>query len=319
MGAGAVGSAFGAFLKKDGHAVTLAGRRDHLDAIREKGLLISGIWGEHRVTGFTLVTDVSAVHDVFDAIFICVKSYDTESAATAIKPLLTQETLLLSLQNGLGNLETIRKTAGHRLILGGRVIFGILSEGPGKIKITAYTEPVMIGFPADTLSGLSPEAKDKAKTLALAINSAAIPCLYTEEIEKYLWSKMLYNCALNPLGAIHRVHYGALMENPEWKTFVEGILREIFIVARAKRVDLFWKTPEEFLALFYGKLIPDTYNHRSSMLQDIEKGKRTEIDNMNGMIVRYGEETNTPTPLNRTMVEKLHSLSPGNIIQPIPD
>jgi 2-dehydropantoate 2-reductase len=308
MGAGAVGSAFGAFLRKDGHPVTLIGRRDHLESIRRQGLSVTGIWGDHVVTGFSLETSASRIKDPFDAIFICVKSYDTAEAALEIKPLLKPDTLLISLQNGLGNMEAISASTGHPLVLGGRVIFGITVTRPGAIKITVYAEPVMIGFPASGVSAVPAATRQKAEALAAAIDQSGIPCRYTGEIEKYLWAKMLYNCALNPLGAIHRVHYGAFMGNPEWKAQMDGIVREIFAVARARGVPLFWETPEEFLKVFYGKLVPDTYHHRSSMLQDIEKGRRTEIASMSGMIVAYGKETGISTPLNQEMVEHVIGL-----------
>jgi len=307
-GAGTVGSAFGAFLRKSGHDVALLGREEHLEAIRRDGLAVSGIWGDHNVKGFSLFTRVSDITGPFDAVFICVKSFDTAKTAFEIKPLLAENTLLISLQNGLGNVEAISAATGHPLILGGRVIFGIALTAPGKIKITVYTEPVMIGFPRDLGRGVSPVAAERAKDLARAIDAAGIPCRFTGKIEKYLWAKMLYNCALNPLGALHRVHYGALMENPAWKARMDGIIREIFSVAKVRGVPLLWERPEDFLAVFYGKLVPDTYNHRSSMLQDIEKGRRTEIESMNGMIVKYGKEAGIPTPLNLEMVEGIKGL-----------
>jgi 2-dehydropantoate 2-reductase len=148
----------------------------------------------------------------------------------------------------------------------------------------------------------------KARGTARAIDESGIPCEYTEEIEKHLWAKLIYNCALNPLGALHRVHYGALGEDPALRARMDGIVREIFRVADARGVALLWEEPEEFLELFYAKLLPDTYHHRPSMLQDIEAGRPTEIDALCGIVVRYGREAGVPTPLNAELVERIRAL-----------
>jgi 2-dehydropantoate 2-reductase len=167
----------------------------------------------------------------------------------------------------------------------------------------------MIGFPDMRRRHYPPPLVDKAARVVRAVKTAGIPCEFTEEIEKHLWAKLLYNCALNPLGAIHQVHYGALAEKAEWRALMDGVVREIFAVAKAKGIALFWEKPEGFLELFYSKLVPDTYHHRSSMLQDLEKGRRTEIDSLCGIVVRYGREAGVETPLNREMFESMQALS----------
>lgn len=305
FGAGAVGSAFGGFLRKANHPVTLLGRPAALAPLSGQGLRISGIWGDHQVRDFTLASDPRTLRPEYDVILFSVKSYDTLEAAGLLKPLLGPDTIVISLQNGVGNVETLHEVTGHPGILGGRVIFGSALPEPGHVQITVYTEPVMIGFPAAAMaSGAHIKA---ARSAADLIEASGIPCRYTEEMEKYLWAKMLYNCALNPLGAIHRVPYGALMENREWKAIMDSAVREIFKVARARRIPLFWLRPEEFLQVFYSKLVPDTRHHRSSMLQDLERGRRTEIESLNGIIVRYGEESGVATPVNRELVERIRA------------
>lgn len=306
VGAGAIGSAFGGFLRKAGEEVCLAGRPEGIAAILEKGLLITGIWGEHRVSSFH---NLNMAHhsETFDAILICVKSYDTAAAARRVRGLIGDQTLVISLQNGLGNMETIRKNIHHSSVLGGRVIFGAQVPAPGEVKITVYTQPVMIGFPDMARRHYPKALMDKAAAVAAIISRAGIPCEFTEEIEKYLWAKLLYNCALNPLGAIHGVCYGKLAEKQEWRDTMDAVVREIFEVAKAKGVSLSWQRPEEFLEVFYSKLVPDTYHHRSSMLQDIEKGKKTEIESMNGMVVKYGVETGVAVPVNENLIRLLEA------------
>ncbi|MGQ9661493.1 MAG: ketopantoate reductase family protein [Kiritimatiellia bacterium] len=308
MGAGAIGSAFGGFLRRAGHDVTLIGRKHHLDAIEARGLRISGIWGDFVVTGFSCHTSARDVTAKPDAILVCVKSFDTRQAAFEVDPLLGTETLLVSLQNGVGNLESLRDITQHPLILGGRVIFGVVLAGPGTIEITVYTAPVMIGY-APWLRPVAMSAAERVRRMVAAINEAGIPCEYTEEIEKHIWAKLLYNCALNPLSAVHGVPYGALAEKPEWRRIMEGIVREIFAVAQAEGIPLFWNGPEEFLVLFYRKLLPDTASHRSSMLQDLRTGRPTEIDSLCGVIVRLGRKHGIPTPFNQRMIELIHTRS----------
>lgn len=310
FGAGAVGSAFGGFLRKAGNPVTLFGRSAALAPIREHGLRISGIWGDHRVHGFDLCSDPALLAPGFDVILFSVKSYDTRGAARLLKPLLTPDTLVISLQNGVGNVEMLREVTGHGPILAGRVIFGSALPAPGHVTITVYTEPVMIGFPAAVSGQIPPALQKKAEDAASIIAASDIPCGYTREIEKFLWAKMIYNCALNPLGAIHRVPYGALMDNPGWRTLMDGVVREIFDVTRARGIPLFWNRPEEFLAIFYSKLIPDTRHHRSSMLQDLERGRKTEIASLNGIICAYARESGLSAPMNCGLVDQIRALEP---------
>lgn len=312
MGAGSVGSAFGGFLRKAGHDVVLIGRGDHLEAIESHGLQITGIWGSHTVSGFECFEHAESASGHFDAIFVCVKSFDTARATRDVGANLSADTLLVSLQNGIGNVETMRNESEHPWVLGGRVIFGITRPDCGKIDITVYTQPVLIGYPAFTWRDAEAERtcrESQAASVATAIDAAGIPCAFTKDIEKHQWAKLLYSCALNPLGALHRVHYGALPENPEWHATMDGIIDEIFEVAAALDLSLLWSTPEEYRELFYGKLIPDTYNHRSSMLQDVEKGRRTEIDALCGTVVTYGHSLEIATPINNEMVTRIKALS----------
>jgi len=279
-----------------------------MQSIAEDGLCISGIWGNYRVENLFPHTDLSHLEPGFDAIFISVKSFDTRKATEMIAPLLDENTLLISLQNGIGNIETIAEATGHDHVLGGRVIFGIVIPEPGMIDITVYTQPVMIGFPGFNEDRQSPDIIARAREIVRAIDVSGIPCEHTDEIEKHLWAKLIYNCALNPLGALNCVHYGALGEDPKLKAYMDDVVKEIFGVARAKNIPLFWDTPEKFLDLFYSKLLPDTYHHKPSMLQDIEAGRPTEIDALCGIVVKYGREAGVPTPLNTDLLDRIKDL-----------
>jgi 2-dehydropantoate 2-reductase len=134
-----------------------------------------------------------------------------------------------------------------------------------------------------------------------AFKRANIPCEHTVRILSYLWAKMFYNAPLNALGALLQVQYGVLGDEPELREIMDWIIDEAFLVAKTNGVELLWKTVDDYRALFYRHLIPSTYNHQSSMLQDFQRGRRTEIDAINGAIWRYGRQLGISTPFNEIM------------------
>lgn len=293
MGAGAIGSVFGGLLAESGHHVSLVGRPKHMATVAEHGLEITGIWGEHKVTSlatFTRVTDVP--HKRLDLVLITTKSYDTEQAARQARPLVSPDTMVVSLQNGLGNVEAISDVVGPPRTLGGRVIFGVELRDPGQVEVTVYQDRVMLGSPAGTVP------RERIEGIAQAFAEAGIPSEATGEIMKFIWAKVLYNCCLNPLSALLEWNYGELLEHDGTRRIMSQVIAEVFAVARGKRVDLIWHSPEEYERLLLEVLIPDTYAHHSSMLQDVRRGRRTEIDSMNGAIARLGEEVAVETPTN---------------------
>jgi 2-dehydropantoate 2-reductase len=293
MGAGAVGSVFGGFLAKAGHQVSLIGRAPHMAAIRDQGLWIQGIWGEHLVTNLrTFTVAAEAPREEWDIILITTKSYDTEQAAMQVLPLLSAKTLVLSIQNGLGNVETIAQIVGERRTVGGRVIFGVETIAPGRVEVTVYADKVMLGGQAGGAD------HERIEETADAFTQAGIPTEATREIDKFIWGKLLYSCCLNPLSALLEVAYGELSQHVETRAIMTSVIEEIFAVAQKKGVVLAWNSPLEYRMLLFERLIPDTYSHHASMLQDVRRGKRTEIDALNGAVARLGEEAGLQTPVN---------------------
>jgi 2-dehydropantoate 2-reductase len=293
MGAGAIGSVFGGFLAKAGEDVTLVGREPHIAAIRQRGLKINGIWGEHGVQIERAVTSTARMTgETFDVVLICVKSYDTAQAVGQIAPLIHDTSLVVSLQNGLGNIEAIAERVGWERTLGGRVIFGVEVVQPAWVRVTVYAEEVMLGAKDERV------ARNRIEPIVACFNGAGIPTLFTTEIEKFIWSKVLYNAALNPLSTILRSPYGYLLENEGTREIMRMIVEEIFAVAKARSVALFWNEPHEYIDLLFGRLIPATAQHHPSMLQDILKNKPTEIDAINAAICHMGDECDVPTPIN---------------------
>ena len=304
FGAGGVGSVVGGFLARTGHDVSLLGRPWHLDAIEKNGLVITGIWGDYRIKALELyrtVDDIKKKNPTFDLIILTVKSYDTENAVRELLPLMEDKTILLSLQNGLGNVETILQ-AGVKPenYLAGRVIFGV-DVSPGVAKVTVNADSVRVG----ALPGMS--TKMSAFQMARTLSAAKIPTEAAPDILSVLWAKVIYNCALNGLCSIYEIPYGKILESGEMRQAMERIIRECYAAGLKKGVALQPGTADAFIQLMVEKLIPSTAAHFPSMLQDLRRGKRTDIDSLNGAICRHGRELGIPTPENEKIVSQIHT------------
>lgn len=302
-GAGALGSVVGGLLARAGWRVTLLGRRAHLDAVRERGLHVEGLFGTHRVSDLRCAVAPDEVAGPYEAIFLTVKAYDTRTMAAAVAPHLAADGVLVSLQNGLGNLEAAAGAVGAPRVLGGRVIFGAELVEPGRVRVTVYADPVLIGSP-DGEDG--PQAALAARWAA-RLAAAGIPAEPTRTLLAELWAKVLYNAALNPLGALLAVPYGDLPADPEVRPLMDAVIDEAFTVARREGVALRWADPEAYRETFYGRLVPATAGHRSSMLQDIECGRPTEIDAINGQVTARGARLGVPTPVNTILTRLIRS------------
>ena len=307
FGAGAVGQGVGAFLAAAGHAVTLLLRPRYRRAIARRGLKVFGLFGERSVppARLTLATDAGELSpDGYDVILLCVKSYDTPAAAPAIEALLSEGTVVVSMQNGYGNVELLASRFGHERVLCARVITGFAIPSPGRVEITVHADDVLIG-------AFGRPSHPMADKLAAALSEAGLPSSPAENVEAALWGKILYNCALNPLGAILGVHYGALGDSPDARAVMDAVIDEVFAVIDSHGFACPWPSAAEFREVFYARQIPATYDHRPSMLQDLSAGKRTEIDALNGAIVRLAAANGLATPVNATLTRLIHFLEEG--------
>ena len=296
-GSGAIGSVFGCLLREAGHTVALLGRQSHLMAIRARGLKLDGIWGEHYARGFELATQATDLSGTYDLALISVKAYDTEAMAREISAVVDRDGLVISLQNGLGNIEILAEIFGAERSLGANVLVGAMIAEAGRVTVTVQAAPIIIG-PLEISDCVTLE---RIHYWISAFKRANIPCEATVRILSYLWAKIFYNAPLNALGALLQVHYGVLGEAPELREIMDRIIDEAFLVADRKDVELLWSTVQDYRALFYTHLVPSTYNHQSSMLQDLQHGRRTEISVINGAIWRYGQQLGIPTPGNEVM------------------
>lgn len=296
-GCGAIGSVFACLLRQAEYDVTLLGRPSHLNAIASQGLHLDGIWGSHYAAGFHLAATAAELSAPYELILIAVKAYDTQSMVEAVAPLIDSEGLVVSVQNGLGNLEILARTFGPEKSLGANVLVGATIPEPGRVTVTVQAAPIILG-PLEVSDCVMME---RIHAWARAFRAAAIPCETTTRVLSYLWAKVFYNAPLNALGALLDVHYGVLADEPELTKIMNRVIDEAFQVAAKKNIDCLWKNANEYREYFYGHLVPSTYDHRSSMLQDLQRGRRTEIDAINGQIWRYGTELQVPTPFNEIM------------------
>jgi 2-dehydropantoate 2-reductase len=301
FGAGALGSVFGGFLSTK-NDVTLIGRGQHIDRIREKGLSISGIWGNHSFQGLRVFKSASEIQRdaSFDLIMVTTKSYDTQEAVLSIQDFVKEGTAVMSMQNGVGNEDVISRAFGEGNTMGGMAIFGARIVEPGQVEVTVYASECLVG---DLKDGVT----RRAEMIARVFTEAGIPTKASDNILRDKWMKAFYNIALNPLSAILGVPYGELEKREETKRIMRGLLKEAFRVAEALEIPL-RVTWEDYFEYLIEKQLPPTALHFSSMLQDIERGRRTEIDYLNGAVSALGKDLGVETPVNDTITDIMKAL-----------
>lgn len=306
-GAGAIGVALGASLASQGMDVTFYARSNTAAAIRAGGVKRTGIFGEVSLPAgqVHVAEDLSALPPgSVDRVLVCAKTLANEEISEKLnenRMLLASDGCIILLQNGWGNDRPYLRFFDRMQLFQARVITGFTREAPNISRITVHTAPILFGSLYGTeTSGLKP--------LAEAISASGIPSEVTDQLSEALWAKMLYNTTLNPLGAVLNVPYGTLTESEHTKKLMNAMIRETFMVMNAYGYKTFWSTPEEYMEAFYGKLVPDTYAHRSSTLQDIEKKQKTEIGTLNGCIVRLAQEKGLSVPTHNMICELIGAL-----------
>ena len=299
-GAGAVGSVVGGLLAARGHHVLLVGRDPHMAAVARAGLHVTGLFGDRR-SAPRCATDLERADGPADVIFVSVKSHATAEVVSVLARWRNLPPLVVSLQNGLGNVETLAAALGVQRVLGARVIFGALVPEPGRAHVTVNARPVAIG-PLREDEAL----RSHAERVAALFADAGIPAEALASVEALLWEKALYNCGLNPLGALHGLTYGEVVASPKLRPVLDAAIDEGFAVARACGISLPGGDAASFRDYFHATLVPPTAAHRSSMRQDLEAGRRTEVDAIGGAIVRAGAQAGIATPVNAGLVAAIH-------------
>lgn len=297
IGAGALGSLVGGLLARAGHDVWLynPSNVEHIRTIRSQGLRIETVEGEELKISVPATDRIEKIPTPIDLTGIFVKAYRTEEALAQAAPWISPETWLLSLQNGIGFEDLLARYAP------GRVLRGITAQGatlrePGKVR-WAGRGPTRIGFwRADPPH---PEAVRKAEEIVRALDEAGLEARYEPSVEKALWEKLLVNAAINPLTALFGVPNGALVEDPALRGILHDLVKEALPVVRHHIGDL---PQEEAIARVEG-VCRATARNLSSMLQDVRRGRPTEIEHITGTLVREGERLRIPTPLHRLLRE----------------
>jgi 2-dehydropantoate 2-reductase len=283
FGAGSLGSLVGGLLTRR-HDVTLVGRQPHIQAIEESGLVIAGM--VEAVVVPHAVESVSGLQQA-DMVVITVKSYDTKAALEAVRPLVAEGTLVVSLQNGLNNAELITMAYPGKAVIGVTSL-GATKSGPGRVYYAGE---------GDTHFGVWKGDNRIAEKVAEVFNSIGLDSNVTEDIMSELWAKAIINAAINPVTAIARCKNGRILKDESLLKVAEMACREGERAAKANNVDLGDGDMFDRVKL----VLRRTSENRSSMLQDVERRKRTEIDEISGEIVRRAEKAGVDTPVNRAL------------------
>ncbi len=292
FGAGAIGSFFGAMLSEQ-CKVVLIGRKKHCQIIKQQGLKIKGNTSFHgTLPCFCNAVDVS---EKIDIVLLTVKAYDTQKAMEHISDVLTDDTIVVSLQNGLDNVETIAQYIPLHRIICGLTTHGVVFSKPGVIRHT--------GAGWTLLGALSSDAENAVETLTTMFNNAGINTVVSTNIRRDLWVKAIINSSINPLTAFFECKNGYLKENPVLKGIAQQVCFESTKIAQAHgvsvEVDDMWKQTEQ--------VISDTAENQSSMLQSIFQGKKTEIDAINGHLVSIGKKNKVSVMLNEVLCDVIHT------------
>jgi len=283
MGAGSVGCYFGALLARAGHAVTLIGRQAHVQAITAHGLRLQSATLDEHVR-LSASTEAKAVAGA-DVVLLCVKSTDTETAARQIQPHLAPGALVLTLQNGVDNDERVRAVLGPAQPVAAAVVYvATAMAGPGHVRHFGR---------GDLLIAPSPISE----RLARELGAAGVPTQVSANVRGALWAKLVINCAYNALSAITQQPYGWLVQQDGASAVIADLVAECQAVAQADGV----RMDGDVHAAVRG-IAQSMPGQLSSTAQDLARGRPSEIEHLNGYVVRRGAALGLATPVNRALL-----------------
>lgn len=282
VGAGAMGCLFSSYLKKAGHEVSLLEiLPERVDRINRQGIRIEGVSGRHRVKVPAFARPPSVEPDLA---IVCVKAYDTLQAARNIQDVLRPDTRVLTLQNGLGNVEILAEVLGGERVLGGVTAEGATLLGPGRIRHAGQGSTIL-------------QASPDGEAIVTVFRDAGFQARAEANIQDFIWGKLLVNVGINALTAVTRLRNGRLPELEGSRQIMEEAVSEALAVAKAVGVSIPFPDP-------WGTVVEvcrNTAGNLASMLQDVLKHQPTEIAFINGAIVREGKRLGISTPVNATL------------------
>jgi 2-dehydropantoate 2-reductase len=285
MGTGGVGGYYGGLLAQQGNEVTFISRGAHLYAIRHEGLKVKSVHGDFTVFPANATEDPAKVEPV-DLILFCVKTYNTHEAAEAIRPAVGPQTVVLSLQNGIDAAEQIGKVLGGDHVIGGATWLSSAVEAPGVIKQISQFRRIVLG---ELAGGRS----ERIQSIYEVLNQTGITVEISEDIQKVLWTKLVFITAVSSIGSLTRLPMGDYRSVTESRGLLSSLMQEVESLARAQRVDLDGDVVQKWL-----EFIDNSAPHiKPSMQLDVESGHRTELESMIGVVGRKGRELGIPTPV----------------------
>ena len=294
MGAGAVGCYYGGMLARAGHRVTLIGRPQHVQVFQARGLRLQTQDFDETIA-VTASTEASAVADA-DLVLLAVKSPDTQDAGEQMRAHLQAGALVLCLQNGVDNAERLRAVLPGVQIAAAVVYVATEMSGPGHLHHHGRGELLI-------------EPSPRSRAVAQALIAAGVPTEISDNVRGALWAKLILNCAYNALSAVGRIAYGELVQRPGVQAVMRDAVAECCAVAAADGVNI----PGD-VALAVRRIAETMPTQYSSTAQDLMRGKPSEIDHLNGHVVRRGQALGVPTPANQvlwTVVKLLETRPPA--------
>ena len=295
LGAGSIGILFGTLLHESGNEVTLYNRnRNIVKAVRRNGARVQE--GRRIIQARIPIETPPRNLRGHDIVLVTVKAYDTLDVARKYRGSVDSGTTVLSLQNGLGNYETLARYLGKRSVIVGSTTEAALMEKPGLVVHTGHGQTWLGEY-----DGRKSARSDR---IGQVLRKARLPARPTRDIRGIVWKKAIVNSAINPLTALTRSTNGELGHSKYLRTIMGDIIREGSSVADAEGVGLGART----LMGFTTRILHTTAQNRSSMLQDIESRRRTEIEQLNGILVEYGRKHQVQTPVNSILLHLVRAL-----------
>lgn len=286
IGAGGVGGYFGGMLGRAGARVTMIGRQAFVEAVQKSGLQMDTV--QFRETVHPEASTEMAAAAGAEVVLFCVKTTDTASAAKSLAQHIYPGAIVVSLQNGVNNAEEIRAAAGIESLPAVVYVAAAMSP-PGYVKHLGRGD-LVVG-PRDA----------RTERIANLFTKANVPCRISENIEGELWTKLIWNCALNAISALGRATYGEIFASADARRIIETLVNEVLAVARARGIHPpGLEDPKAALAGAL-KIAEQMSGTRSSTAQDMARGKRTEIDSLNGYVARLGAQLGVATPVNHAL------------------
>lgn len=296
VGAGAIGGLFGSILTKGGLDVTLVDIwEEHVKVMQSEGLTVVGENKKEEVVKVKATTKIDDVGTP-DLIMIAVKSYDTAQASRDCLRIIGPNTMVFTVQNGVGNVDTIGEILGRNRIVAGTTSFGCTRLGPGKI------EPSGIG--EITIGELNGKITSRLQNLVDTFTKAGIEMHTSQGVDSLIWTKLVVNVGINALTAITMLKNGELLDYEETMSLQESVVKEAITVASVKGIKFNVDDPLEWVRA----VARNTGENKSSMRQDVERGSKTEVDFINGAIVNEGKKLGIPTPVNETITKLIKTI-----------